>query len=300
MKCNICNSHDFSIVKYDYHTSNFNVKKFVKFFIKKIDRIIPKNFVWLKSISSRSKYGFRGNIIICKKCGYGVMNKIPSTMDLTKYYNLEYWKNRNVILPKFKKLYKKNFRAVSQFNFSINYIKKFRFSTINILDIGAAGAWSILNIRDSINYKKINLDVVEPGNVWELYYKDAKINRVASFFPFSPKKKYDYVHTSHWLEHVCNLKSTMDWFKKNINKNGLLFIEVPNTENDYWDNDIDDTPHIHFFTRDSLILLLKNYGFECLECIVLGPTYSDLQKENKTNYNENEDGVYLRAIFKNT
>lgn len=298
MKCSICGNKNFKKFRYDFHTNKFNLKKLIKFFLIKIDFFIPNKLIKLKCISSRKRYGFSGFVNVCTDCGYGILDTIPTEKKLIKYYNLEYWNKRDSTVPKFKKLYKKNLRGLSQSLFSLEIIKKLKSNNLNFLDIGAAGAWAILNIRDKITEKTINLHTVEAGQVWGSYYQEAKINKVSDFFPFKSKIKYDYIHTSHWLEHVREIKSTLNWFRNNINKGGFIFVEVPNTEFNYWDRDIDDTPHIHFFTRKSLEKLFKNYNFEFVKMDVLGPSYLELNSKQPIHHNINPTGVYLRAIFK--
>tara|TARA_B100000963_G_scaffold362023_1_gene402210 strand:+ start:4353 stop:5255 length:903 start_codon:yes stop_codon:yes gene_type:complete len=298
MKCAICGNKNFKKFSYDSHTRKFNLKKLIKFFLIKIDFIIPNKLIKLKSISSRNRNGFSGFVNVCIDCGYGVMDAIPSKNKLIQYYNLDYWKMRDTAVPKFKKLYKKNLRGLSQSLFSLDFIKKIKPKNLNFLDIGAAGAWAMLNIRDKVSEKKINLHTVEAGKIWESYYQEAKIKKVSDFFPFKSKIKYDYIHTSHWLEHVRDIKSTLNWFTNNINKGGFVFVEVPNTEFNYWDEDIDDTPHIHFFTRKSLEKLFKKYNFECVKIDVLGPSYLELISKQPIHHKKNSRGVYLRAIFK--
>ncbi len=298
MKCSICGNKNFKKFRYDFHTRKFNLKKLIKYFLIKFDFIIPSKLIKLKSISSRNRNGFSGFVNVCIDCGYGIMDSIPSKKKLIKYYNLEYWNKRDSTVPKFKKLYKKNFRGLSQSLFSLEFIKKIKSNNLNFLDIGAAGAWAILNIRDKISEKTINLNTVEAGQVWESYYQEAKISKVSDFFPFKSKIKYDYIHTSHWLEHVIDIKSTLNWFSNNIKKGGFVFVEVPNTEFNYWDEDIDDTPHIHFFTRKSLEKLFIKYNFECVKIDVLGPSYLELISKQPIHYKKNSTGVYLRGIFK--
>lgn len=41
-------------------------------------------------------------------------------------------------------------------------------------------------------------------------------------------------------------------------------MEVPNCSDDYWNLDIGDSPHIHFFTEMSLKRLFENCGFNTL------------------------------------
>ena len=66
------------------------------------------------------------------------------------------------------------------------------------------------------------------------------------YFPFKTDIKFDFIHTSHWLEHIVDVNKTMAKINSMLTNKGGLFIEVPNTEF-YWDYPQTDTPHIHFF-----------------------------------------------------
>jgi 2-polyprenyl-3-methyl-5-hydroxy-6-metoxy-1,4-benzoquinol methylase len=81
-------------------------------------------------------------------------------------------------------------------------------------------------------------------------------------------KKYDLVILSHVLEHIYDLNNFINEASKNINENGLLYIEVPNA--DFYEEFINICPlqeinieHINFFSKYALNKLLINNGFHC-------------------------------------
>jgi len=85
-------------------------------------------------------------------------------------------------------------------------------------------------------------------------------------------KKYDCLILSHVLEHIYNINEFINKIKFNINENGLLYIEVPNSE--FYDKIAEITPlqeinieHINFFSKFSLNKLLVKYGFHTVSLI---------------------------------
>ncbi|MEO1655181.1 MAG: class I SAM-dependent methyltransferase, partial [Bacteroidota bacterium] len=168
-----------------------------------------------------------------------------------------------------------------------------------ILEIGAGNANFSILMR-SRSQTKLSLDVCEPGDQWLEHYTFHKIHRVAEFFPFSGKQKYDYIHTSHWLEHMDDLASTIRDLKDLLKPGAFLFVEVPNCEHDYWNAPELDTPHIQFFTQDSLKRGFEKAGFDCLSIGEYGITFIEYRKGVKVTqdkFGPRDKGFWLRAIF---
>lgn len=81
-----------------------------------------------------------------------------------------------------------------------------------------------------------------------------------------PEKKYDCLILSHVLEHIYDLSLFINEISKNINEDGLLYIEVPNAE--YYDKITDICPlqeinleHINFFSKYALNKLLMKHDY---------------------------------------
>lgn len=277
---------------------SYTPKAFLRRILPKLDNLVPARLTRLKAVSSNP---FGGYIDVCNYCGYGQMRNIPSFESLAAYYSGKYWqwRSRNRFQFPAPGSYKKDNRALHQIEFVKHIFKdpSNENSKKKILEIGAAGAIASLRIRDTVR-GEIELNVCEPGSQWLEYYKSVGISRVAEFFPFESKHNYDYIHTSHWLEHVGDIELTMNALSTLLKPGGCLFIEVPNTEYHYWDRYNIDTPHIHFFTKKSLSKLLANHGFSCEKIEVSGLSYPQLWKREKADYSSNQQGAYLKALFR--
>lgn len=112
-----------------------------------------------------------------------------------------------------------------------------------IIDYGS-GNGAVVNLLKSQNFTVDNFDIgMKTTNI-----------------------KYDLLILSHVLEHIFNLSEFINTITKNINDDGLLYIEVPNAE--YYDKFTDICPlqeinieHINFFSKYSLnkLLVQNNY-----------------------------------------
>jgi len=249
----------------------------------------------------------------CEECGYGVYVKNVSKYKLLNYYSSVYSIGKENLRFSIKEYLNDN-RALGQFNFIKEEILGYR--SIHSLDIGAAGANISLLIRNKLkNESKVKIDVIEAGSSYTKYYKQANINCLARYFPASLTRTYDLVIGSHWLEHVGELDSAMTALTKVTKKGGLIFIEVPNCNDEYFDCDGLDKPHIHFFTENSLIRLFKKYGFKLLRIGQYGFTNKECEAFQKdrsllssatieNNYysdihnKEIKGGHHIRSLFK--
>ena len=65
------------------------------------------------------------------------------------------------------------------------------------------------------------------------------------------EQSIDLIYSSHSLEHVSDLETTLNEFKRILKNNGLLFIEVPNADHyeDGPQNNRIDIPHTYYFQQ---------------------------------------------------
>ena len=280
MECITCKSNDVFIKQYDNHV--FNLKQILKSTLKNI-----------------TGYPFKGQIVVCRDCGHGYLVKHPTAEVLKKYYEAQYWKNRHISENKIlKDDFKKDLRAKYQLKFILDNVTF--ADSINTLEIGGGPTFGLLYLRNLLANKTIKINVCEPGKEWEDHYKYHNIQKISDFFPFSTNLTFDYIHTSHWLEHVADLDDTLIHIKKVLSKDGYLFVEVPNCTTDYWKLPFMDSPHIQFFTKASLKIKFESMGFKLIKMEEVGITTkewaSGMWPEEK-DYSPKKDGFWIRAIF---
>lgn len=187
---------------------------------------------------------------------------------------------------------------------------------MDLLEIGAAGAFFSRLFKERYP-GTANLSVVEAGDGWEPYYRALDISLVATFFPFKSTRRFHYIHASHWFEHVSNLEDALQKIRTLLIPHGLLFIEVPNCDDEYYSLDFGDLPHVHFFTKGSLSALVEQHGFTTLTIDEYGLTAGEewkrrtnpinldekILEEGRTSITENiprRGGDCVRALFEFT
>lgn len=301
MNCAVCNSGTSVRKKYDRHLADLSLKSVIKRSLPYVDFLTPSFIPKLKRYSSRGRL-FRGHVRVCADCGYGVMEDPPTNAKLRSYYLEAYWSARSAEFdgaPIGADAYRSDPRANSQADFVRDWVHSRPIS--NCLEIGAGAACSSLLLRDRLKDSGINLYVCEPGQRWEKHYRAQGIRKIAEYFPFQTTERFDYVHTSHWLEHVLDLDETLSGLNSLIEPTGLLFVEVPNTEHNYWDLPLEDTPHIHFFTRRSLVRVFGRYHFDCLGIAECGISYLDRSNGmclTPDKYGVSDKGLWIRGLFR--
>lgn len=256
-KCNICKSKEMSYYPYGNH-----LKKLKPVFIKHYTLhylLFILSLFKLKIVSLELKILFfpKFDIAVCNHCGYGKYTLQLTDNILKRYYENCYWHSqKNISFD--PSAFKKSSRAIEQFEFVKTHIG----DIASVLEIGAADAL----FSQYLHSKKteIKCDIVESGLNWKRYHQESGLSVVSHFFPFKFNRRYDYIHLSHWLEHVLDLDNVIACIKSCMNTKGFVYIEVPNCDKNYWKRDYGDIPHIHFFTIESLSVLFTSYGFRTL------------------------------------
>jgi len=232
------------------------------------------NIGYYTKIRTRMIFSPIYNIIRCNDCGYGVYDRKIDLELLKKYYADEYWQSGGIPRSMWHQhgVFREDPRSIGQYNCVKERVKN--LCNIEVLEIGAAGAFFSRLLRE-LHKGEVRLSAVEPGQGWKEYYNATNIELISDFFPFESDRKFDYLHASGWLEHVYDLDDALKHIRDHLKPGGLLFIEVPNCHSGYFKLDIGDVPHLHFFTADSLRLILKKYGFSVLSIAEYGLTYEE-------------------------
>ena len=79
---------------------------------------------------------------------------------------------------------------------------------------------------------------------------------------------FDLVIISHVLEHTNNPINFLEKIKLKIRKGGYIFIEVPNEDYKFKN---EDEPHLLFFNQNSIRILLEKSGLNCIRISNHGP-----------------------------
>lgn len=155
----------------------------------------------------------------------------------------------------------------SQYKYCKPYIKNKK----SFLDIGAGSGQTM------VWFEELGFDVVgiEPDarNVERINKKMQQGKCFSGFVEsFVHDKKYDIIWISHVLEHLINPVEFLKKIKDNLNKDGIVFIEVPNCSNKtILDLSIYKNPSTFHFTRYTLSKIATNANYEIIQCDVFRP-----------------------------
>lgn len=244
-------------------------------------------------------YLFKGGVAICQQCGYGKMLSPPSEEALEEFYKALFWKQREGRVDNAQEgVVSKNHQLRSECQIAMALQFKSIDTIKATLEIGAGEAFASRCLKDKSS--NVEAFVCEAGEQWDSHYKALELKRIADYFPYKGDDKFDLVVASHWLEHVLDLPLVLCSIREKLNGDGLLVIDVPNTQHDYWDVPERDIPHIHFFTPLSLTRLCESHGFQCLSVESYG--ISILQRQagveiQPQDFAANDKGYGIRAVF---
>lgn len=56
--------------------------------------------------------------------------------------------------------------------------------------------------------------------------------------------QYDYIFSSHCLEHTCNWVTVLDYWRTKLKDGGVLFLYLPHPNQEYW-KPWNNTKHVH-------------------------------------------------------
>ncbi len=68
---------------------------------------------------------------------------------------------------------------------------------------------------------------------------------------YLPQYKYDYIFSSHCLEHLTDWARVLDYWTTRIKKNGRLFLYLPDYSQEYW-RPWNNTKHVNILTPEYL------------------------------------------------
>jgi len=72
-----------------------------------------------------------------------------------------------------------------------------------------------------------------------------------------PNKKYDYIFSSHCLEHLNDWVKALDYWGDHLKNNGVLFLYLPHYNQKYW-RPWNNRKHINCFTPEIIVDYMKD------------------------------------------
>ncbi len=206
-------------------------------------------------------------IYFCPNCEMGIAYPNLTEEQLKELYSQgEYWKNPTVkeILP--KKDPAPYVLARTRWHIIVSYLEKEgNNKKVSMLDIGAGHGFLGLIAAENQDPVLSKYVMVEADNelrsAFELTWgkKNNNIDMMAIESIKKIKGEYHFIVFSHILEHVIDPLKFLQETTLFLAEGGLIFIDVPNQDYLY-KNDV--FPHVNFFNKKSLNILIKKCGFE--------------------------------------
>ena len=207
-----------------------------------------------KSVSSKdAKNNSFLSVVFCKSCGMIQQNPIPSENEVNKYYSSEYRHDyKKTYTPKIKHIYRAGNLALER----VKFLKDRNISEGRLLDVGAGGGeFTYLSGRLGFISEGIEPNVGYSNYARQEYGVNIQTGHLADV-----DKKFDLITMFHALEHIPKPIKTFKLLYDLLDKDGLLFIEVPNIETkDASPHNIYFKAHIHYFSESTLTSAASQY-----------------------------------------
>ncbi len=75
-----------------------------------------------------------------------------------------------------------------------------------------------------------------------------------------PDKKYDYIFSSHTLEHIDDYVAALEYWKQHLEPSGVMFLYLPHPDMEYWLPE-NNKKHRHTFHPEDLKKTISALGF---------------------------------------
>lgn len=212
------------------------------------------------------------NLAKCNSCSLVFAAPMPSDEEL-KTYNSSYFDSAHgglqqsaVALAFFKGIAKIRAAHLSKF------LVKNSIEVRHVLEIGPghgffAGNW--ISKHPGISYYGMETDTTCHN-----YLRQLNVELISSDDSLPDA---DVVIISHVLEHVSSPFEFLSAVTKSLRSGGVLFIEVPCQD---WKHKSIDEPHLLFFEKQSMDVLLKSLNFSDIQVSYHGEEIVSIQKES--------------------
>lgn len=203
----------------------------------------------------------------CTKCTLLFTNPRPSETNISKYYNTpDYISHSNSSGTLTHIIYKwvRRFALATKTNLITQ-----RSAQERILDFGTGSGHFLRHLLK----QGIDATGVEPYKQLIQYTDTLSSHIYQSLESLPPKQKYTAITAWHVIEHVHELKSTIKALRKKLEKNGFMFIAVPNYKSydathygEYWAG-YDVPRHLYHFDPVSFQHLIQRSKLKLIEIL---------------------------------
>jgi 2-polyprenyl-3-methyl-5-hydroxy-6-metoxy-1,4-benzoquinol methylase len=248
-----------------------------------------KNFTYQFSCVDHTVSHETFQINKCDSCGFLVTSPRPDADELGKYYlSDEYVSHSKHATTLFDKLYKltRHFTIQWKFNLVIKNIEAKNPGSIRLLDVGC-GTGEFLKKCKENGFK---IAGVEPSETARAYAVSLLKDNIEPNLD-SITGAFDVITLWHVLEHIPDLNAYIENLRNRLNKNGTMFIAVPNHKSEdarkyknHWAA-YDVPRHLWHFNKLTIKRLLQNHSLSIEKVIPmkLDAVYVSMLSQKKLN-----------------
>jgi SAM-dependent methyltransferase len=217
------------------------------------------------------------SIVVCNSCGMVFADPMPPESRLEEY-NAGYFENAHGGIS--------THPLTIAFHSAINllrvlyveeYAKQHNISIKNVLEIGPGGGYFAkhwLSRNKTASYIGVESD---QSCHEKLIQQGIRVH--SSFSSLPEESNTDLVVISHVLEHTSDPVGFLQNCTLKLLPGGILFIEVPCRD---FEHKPLDEPHLLFFDKQPMKMLLEKIGFAHIQASYHGNTINELKKPKKS------------------
>ena len=250
-------------------------------------------------IEEDKKYFKDAKLYHCDDCDFSFVYPMPKEEDLNNFYKHvyrslnrpPYWLTEN-----YKDL-KKYYLEDKNLNYLLYLTTLIDISKVeNVYDFGAG--YGDLGNALKKKFPKLNLFCTENDKHCKKILEERGYKNFENLEDIN--KKFDLIITIHSLEHMSDI-SIFSKFKEILKPNGLIFFEVPNCPNDYFDGRPYDSPHLLFYTRKSFEKIASLNSFKILNFSFSSYSFHEdhkFQRESQNLYKKMNNSKFSLPYLK--
>lgn len=230
----------------------------------------------LALLRDKLRYGIKRKVLRCRNCGLVFLE--PKKKRLKQFYEKEYRKLHSPVVGKAISARERFeiYRPLQQPR--IEQICHFLKPTMKVLDVGSSSGHFLFSIQ---KYVKECIGIEPERN--DAKFANEKLGIKTYNQPLAevnlPEGYFDLISSLEVLEHIADPLSFLKILSKYLKTDGILYLELPNFNESlrtvfnvprYEDFDYKE-PHLFYYTKDTLALLLKKAGFKGLIKVAARP-----------------------------
>jgi len=206
VKCELCGSFDISLLSHAI--------------------IAP----WVAKLTSTTRKNSFSSLLECRTCGFRYFSYRYSHAELNQIYSSyrseQYFQVRNSFEPWFTRSSMNSWDPKSNLK-KVNLRRKHLLSFLNECGVHLGSIHNVLDFGGDLGQffpdePTGERYLIDPGNT---KYRNDGINRIESVEVLN--KNCGLIMSSHTLEHIPNLRSTLKGMSSALRQGGFLYIEVP-------------------------------------------------------------------------